>query len=415
MKMHLARSCGRTSRLFRDGFVPRTAPLGRHIFITARSRDGSAHGKAVGSVKPTQLIPLHFNSTSQRWAHTLEAISSPAVPEPYSPPTAGILSHLPQSWVPYAELMRLDKPAGTIYLFFPCLFSTLLAAPLAIPMASPLSVLGTATLFFAGALIMRGAGCSINDLWDRNLDPLVTRTRLRPIARGALTPFQAVTWTGVQLLAGLGILLQFPPACLYYAVPSLALVVTYPLAKRITYYPQFVLGLTFSWGAMLGFPALGVDLLAADAGAFRAAAALLYASNIAWTVLYDMIYAHMDIRDDAKAGIKSIALKHDAQTKQVLTGLAVIQIGLLAGAGVATGAGPAFFVGSCGGAALTLGYMIRKVDLKNVKDCWWWFVKGCWITGGVISFGLGADYLIQYLADDDDDNRLQRNEVKADG
>jgi 4-hydroxybenzoate polyprenyltransferase len=296
--------------------------------------------------------------------------------------------------------MRLDKPAGTIYLFFPCLFSTLLAAPLATPMASPLSVLGTSALFFSGALIMRGAGCSINDLWDRNLDPQVARTRLRPIARGALSPFQAFAWTGVQSLAGLGILLQFPTICLYYGIPSLALVATYPLAKRVTYYPQFVLGLTFSWGAMMGFPALGVDLLAADAGAIRAAAALLYASNVAWTILYDMIYAHMDIRDDAKAGIKSIALKHDTDTKKVLTGLAVVQIGLLAGAGIATGAGPAFFIGSCGGAALTLGYMIKKVNLKSVKDCWWWFVNGCWITGGVISLGLGADYLIQYLEDD---------------
>ncbi|KAI1118116.1 4-hydroxybenzoate polyprenyl transferase family protein [Nemania sp. NC0429] len=409
--MHLARSCGRTNRLFREACVPRTAPLGRHIFITSRSRDHAARGKAVGFVKPTQLIRLqHPPSSSQRRAHTLE---SPILLDPYSPPTAGILSLLPSQWVPYAELMRLDKPAGTIYLYFPCLFSTLLAAPLATPMATPLSVLGTAALFFSGALIMRGAGCSINDLWDRNLDPLVTRTRLRPIARGALTPFRAVAWTGVQLLAGLGILLQFPAACAYYAIPSLALVVTYPLAKRITYYPQFVLGLTFSWGAMMGFPALGVDLLAADAGALRAAAALLYASNIAWTVLYDMIYAHMDIRDDAKAGIKSIALKHDAQTKQVLTGLAALQIGLLAGAGFATGAGPAFFVGSCGGAALTLGYMIRKVDLKNVKDCWWWFVNGCWFTGGVISLGLGADYLIQYLEDDNDKNGLRHNEAKS--
>ncbi|GAP88964.2 putative 4-hydroxybenzoate hexaprenyltransferase [Rosellinia necatrix] len=306
--------------------------------------------------------------------------------------------------------MRLDKPAGTIYLFFPCLFSTLLAAPLAAPMASPLSVLGTGALFFSGALIMRGAGCSINDLWDRDLDPKVARTRLRPVARGALTPSRALAWTGAQLLAGLAVLLQFPPACLYYGVPSLALVAAYPLAKRVTYYPQFVLGLTFSWGAMMGFPALGVDLLAADAAALRTAAALLYASNVAWTVLYDMIYAHMDIRDDAKAGIKSIALKHDAETKKVLTGLAVVQIGLLAGAGVATGAGPAFFVGGCGGAALTLGYMIKKVNLKSVKDCWWWFVNGCWITGGAISLGLGTDYLIQYLADDDE---LTSNEAKV--
>jgi 4-hydroxybenzoate polyprenyltransferase len=297
--------------------------------------------------------------------------------------------------VPYAELIRIDKPTGTYYLFLPCLFSTLLAAPMATPLASPLSVIGTSLLFFSGALIMRGAGCSINDLWDRNLDPHVTRTRLRPIARGAITPFKALTYTGAQLLAGLVILLQFPTSCLFYGIPSLLFVASYPLAKRVTYYPQFVLGLTFSWGAIMGFPALEIDLLANSAA--LTASALLYASNIAWTVLYDMIYAHMDIRDDAKAGIKSIALKHDAETKQVLSGLAAVQIGLLGAAGWAAGAGPVFFVGSCGGAALTLGWMIKKVNLKSVKDCWWWFVNGCWITGGVISLGLGADYMVRYL------------------
>jgi 4-hydroxybenzoate polyprenyltransferase len=265
-------------------------------------------------------------------------------------------------------------------------------------MAPPLTVLGTSLLFLAGAVVMRGAGCTINDLWDRNLDPHVARTRLRPIARGAVTPFRAVIFTGAQLLAGLAILLQFPTSCFFYATPSLLLVATYPLAKRVTYYPQFVLGLTFSWGAIMGFPALGVDLL--HSGAAQAAAALLYASNVAWTVLYDMIYAHMDIKDDAKAGIKSIALKHDKETKQVLTGLALAQVALLAGAGVATGAGPAFFVGSCGGALVTLGIMIKRVNLKSVKDCWWWFVNGCWITGGVITAGLTADYLVQYSGRD---------------
>lgn len=314
--------------------------------------------------------------------------------ETYQQPKTGLLSVLPASWVPYAELIRLDKPTGTYYLFFPCLFSTLLAAPLAIPIASPLSVLGTSLLFFSGALIMRGAGCTINDLWDRNLDPHVRRTRLRPIARDAVTPFNALTFTGAQLLIGLGILLQFPSQCLFYGTPSLLLVAAYPLAKRVTYYPQFVLGLTFSWGAIMGFPALGVDLLQNSAA--LTAAAFLYTSNIAWTVLYDMIYAHMDIKDDSKAGIKSIALKHDKQTKKILSGLAVAQIGLLAGAGMAAGAGPVFFVGSCGGAAVTLAIMIKKVNLKSVKDCWWWFVNGCWLTGGVISAGLGAEYLVQY-------------------
>lgn len=315
--------------------------------------------------------------------------------EPYSPPTTGVLSVLPLSWVPYAELIRLDKPTGTYYLYFPCLFSTLLAAPFATPIATPLSVLSTSLLFFSGALVMRGAGCTINDLWDRNLDPHVRRTRLRPIARGAITPFNAVVFTGAQLLTGLAILLQFPTQCLWYGIPSLLFVASYPLAKRVTHYPQVVLGLTFSWGAFMGFPALGVDLLQNNAA--LAAAACLYASNIAWTVLYDMIYAHMDIKDDAKAGIKSIALRHDKETKQILSGLAVTQVGLLTAAGIAAGAGPVFFVGSCGGAAVTLAMMIRRVNLKSVKDCWWWFVNGCWFTGGAISAGLGAEYLVQYL------------------
>ncbi|KAI8673581.1 4-hydroxybenzoate polyprenyltransferase, mitochondrial [Fusarium keratoplasticum] len=334
------------------------------------------------------------------------AASPPPTPAPYRPPENGILAKLPASWVPYAELIRLDKPAGTYYLFFPCLFSTLMAAPMVAPMATPGSVIGTSLLFFSGALIMRGAGCTINDLWDRNLDPHVARTRLRPIARGAITPFKGLVYTGVQLLAGLGILLQFPLPCLFYGVPSLLLVASYPLAKRVTYYPQAVLGLTFSWGAIMGFPALGIDLLSNTPA--LTAAACLYASNIAWTVLYDMIYAHMDIKDDVKAGIKSIALKHDAETKQVLTGLAATQISLLAAAGFAAGAGPAFFIGSCGGAMVTLGVMIKRVNLKSVKDCWWWFINGCWITGGVISLGLAADYAVRYVQEPEDDTRTEQ-------
>lgn len=346
---------------------------------------------AIGEAKPA--VTGHEDTTLPQFNLETHCKYGPA-PVPYEKPTTGLLSILPSSWVPYGELIRLDKPTGTYYLFFPCLFSTLLAAPLAVPIASPLSVLGTSLLFFSGALIMRGAGCTINDLWDRNLDPHVTRTRLRPIARGAVSPFNALVFTGIQLFAGLGILLQFPYQCLFYGIPSLLFVAVYPLAKRVTYYPQFVLGLTFSWGAMMGFPALGVDLL--NDSAALTAAACLYVSNIAWTVLYDMIYAHMDIRDDANAGIKSIALKHENQTKRILSGLAVTQIGLLATAGVAAGAGPVFFIGSCGGAAITLAIMIKKVNLKNVKDCWWWFVNGCWLTGGVISLGLGGEYLVQY-------------------
>jgi 4-hydroxybenzoate polyprenyltransferase len=313
----------------------------------------------------------------------------------YSPPKTGLLSYLPTRWVPYAELIRLDKPAGTYYLFLPCLFSTLLAAPLTTPITPPVTIITTSTLFFAGAIIMRGAGCTINDLWDRNLDPQVARTRLRPIARGAISVRQAIPFLGIQLLAGLGVLLQFPLECLYYGIPSLALVGLYPLAKRVTNYPQFVLGLTFSWGAMMGSPALGIDLLSNTSA--LAAAGCLYASCVAWTVVYDMIYAYQDIRDDARAGIKSIALAQEKNAKLFLSFVSALQVSLLAGAGVAVSAGPACFTGVCGGAAGTLGYMIWKVNLKRVEDCWAWFRRGAWFTGGAISLGLFAEYLAQYL------------------
>ncbi|KAE8132285.1 UbiA prenyltransferase family-domain-containing protein [Aspergillus pseudotamarii] len=324
------------------------------------------------------------------------ATKSPGTAEPtsvthYTPPKTGLVASLPQSWIPYAELIRLDKPTGTYYLFFPCAFSTLLAAPMTT--STPFQVLGTMGLFLAGALVMRGAGCTINDLWDRNLDPHVERTKFRPIARRAVSPRKAVVFTGMQLLAGLGILLQFPTLCLWYGIPSLLLVTTYPLAKRITYYPQAVLGLTFSWGAMMGFPALGIDLLN-NYSALESAAAL-YSSCVAWTILYDMIYAHMDIKDDVAAGIKSIALRHEHNTKTVLSALAVVQVTLLAAAGVSAGAGPVFFIGSCGSAALSLGIMIWRVQLKNVQNCWWWFKNGCLLTGGGITMGMLFDYIVR--------------------
>jgi 4-hydroxybenzoate polyprenyltransferase len=353
---------------------------------------------------------IFHKSSHQGSSVQQQASLAPAV---YSPPQTGVIAYLPQSWIPYAELIRLDKPTGTYYLFFPCLFSTLLAAPLVTPMASPLEILATTGLFFSGALIMRGAGCTINDLWDRDFDPHVTRTRFRPIARGAVTPQKAVIYTGFQLLAGLAVLVQFPLQCLWYGIPSLLFVATYPLAKRVTNYPQAVLGLTFSWGAMMGFPALGVDLLSEPAA--LASAAALYSSCVAWTVLYDMIYAHMDIKDDVAAGIKSIALRHEHNTKTVLSGLAVTQVSLLALAGWASGAGPIYFMGTCGSAIVSLGIMIWRVRLKDVKNCWWWFKNGCWITGGGIAFGLTGEYLSQYLGyyQREEDEKQQENAISA--
>ncbi|KAK2753963.1 Para-hydroxybenzoate--polyprenyltransferase, mitochondrial precursor (PHB:polyprenyltransferase) [Arachnomyces sp. PD_36] len=321
---------------------------------------------------------------------------------PQSPQRKGFAAVVPEPLVPYVELIRLDKPTGIYYLFFPCAFSTLIAASLAAPVTGLPEVLKTASLFFVGAMVMRGAGCTINDLWDRNLDPHVERTRSRPIARGAISPRKAIVFTAAQLLTGLGVLVQFPTQCLWYGIPSLLLVGTYPLAKRVTNYPQFVLGLTYSWGAIMGFPALGVDLLA-DSNAMMAAVSL-YSSCVAWTVLYDMVYAQMDVKDDAAAGIKSIALRHKHNTKLVLSSLAITQAGLLAIAGAATGAGPVFFLGSCGGSMIALGTMIWKVRLDDVQNCWWWFKNGCWLTGGAITLGLLGDYITRIFGAHDEDN-----------
>lgn len=334
------------------------------------------------------ISPSYLSTPSRSPASSATTRREPPA-STYTPPTAGFVAALPKKWIPYAELMRLDKPTGAYYLYYPCIFSTLLAAPMASPISTPWDVASMSGLFFFGALVMRGAGCTINDLWDRNLDPLVERTKFRPISRKAITPENALVFAGVQLITGLGILLQFPLECLWYGVPSLILVTAYPLAKRVTNYPQIVLGLTFSWGAIMGFPALGIDFFSLPAATM--AASSLYASCVAWTVLYDTIYAHMDAKDDVVAGIKSIALKH--QDKSILYALASAQVGLLAAAGMAAGAGPIFFIGSCGSASLTLGTMIRRVHLKDPKDCWWWFKNGCLLTGSGITVGMVGEYL----------------------
>lgn len=366
-----------------------------------------------------------FTHQHRRQQHASSSVTEQGLPT-YTPPTTGLLSVLPSALVPYAELSRLEKPAGTAYLLMPCLFSTLMAACIASPLPAVGSIVYTATLFTLGATTMRGAGCTINDLWDRNLDKLVTRTRLRPLARGAVSVPAAITWFGAQSLLGLVVLLQFPVNAILLAVPSMLLVCTYPLAKRVTQFPQFVLGMAFSWGAFLGFPALGVPMV--DFGVQTSvmealwalpltlgdlsitiqdprvliSAGLLYASCITWTLLYDTIYAFQDIKDDRRAGIKSTAQAFstnglttgliDRKPKTVLTALAIAQTSLLAASGYALGLSPIFYATSCAGALGTTLLMTRRVNLQDVKNCAWWFKMGCWITGGAICGGLGLEY-----------------------
>ncbi|KAF3936415.1 hypothetical protein ABW19_dt0203245 [Dactylella cylindrospora] len=330
---------------------------------------------------------------------TTAAIIGEETLEPYKPPTTGLLSHLPPRIIPYAELIRLDKPTGGLYLFYPCAWSTLMAATMAAPISPPLAVASTILLFGSGAFIMRSAGCTINDFWDRNFDKHVWRTRHRPIARGAVSPTSAFFFAGGQCLVGLGVLLQFPVEAILCGLPSIILVCTYPLAKRVTHYPQFVLGLAFSWGALLGFPALGVSLF--DGSMALMAASCLYGSNVFWTVLYDIIYAHQDLRDDVKAGVKGIVVRHPEITKPIMTALNVLQVGLLGAAGYFAGLGPVYYAWSVLGAGAANGWMIWKANLQDEKECWEWFKWNSWMVGGVmVGGGLTAEYLLEYYKED---------------
>ncbi|XP_026198100.1 4-hydroxybenzoate polyprenyltransferase, mitochondrial [Anabas testudineus] len=275
---------------------------------------------------------------------------------------ATIVKAAPVPVQPYLRLMRLDKPIGTWLLYLPCTWSIALAAD-----PGCLPDLGMLTLFGTGALLMRGAGCTINDMWDKDFDKKVSRTATRPIASGEISQRQALVFLGGQLSLALGILLCLNYYSIALGAASLSLVVTYPLMKRITYWPQFVLGLTFNWGALLGWSAVK--------GSCDWSVCLpLYFSGVMWTLIYDTIYAHQDKDDDIKVGVKSTALRFQEQTKPWLSGFTVAMISGLIVAGVnAEQTVPYYAVVST--VAIHLMQQIYTLDINKPEDCWKKFVS----------------------------------------
>lgn len=232
---------------------------------------------------------------------------------------------LPRALRPYAKLMRLDRPIGTWLLLWPCWWSLVFALEKAPASGREwLHLAWLYLLFGVGAMVMRGAGCTYNDIVDREFDAKVERTRTRPIPSGQVSVRQAVAFMLALLGIGLAILLQLNWYAVALGAASLLLVFTYPLMKRITYWPQFVLGLAFNWGALLGW--------AAVAGGLAWAPALLYIGGIAWTLGYDTIYALQDVEDDALAGIKSSARRLGGNLRAGVAIFYVITVGLLAAA-----------------------------------------------------------------------------------
>ena len=278
--------------------------------------------------------------------------------------TATPADAIPASWVngtppamqPFLRLMRLDRPHPAWLLYWPCVFGLVLGAIASERPFASLRDLYFLVLFGVGAVVMRGAGCTYNDIVDRDIDAKVARTRLRPIPSGAVTVRQAWLFLVAQLAAGLAVLVQLNRFAIAVGAASLVLVAIYPFMKRITWWPQAWLGLTFNWGALVGF--------AAQTGTIDAADAMLYAGLFFWTLGYDTIYALQDKEDDALIGVKSTARLFGARAREWVLGFYAAAFALILAAGFAEHAGwPFAFVMFAAG-----GHLLWQVHTLKIDD-----------------------------------------------
>ena len=284
---------------------------------------------------------------------------------------------LPDWAEPYARLARWDRPIGTWLLLFPGWWGIALAGP-----TWPDSVL--LLLFALGAVVMRGAGCTLNDIADREYDGKVARTRLRPLPSGRVSVPQAVAFMIAQLMVGAAVLFSLNRACWWLGIGVLALIGTYPFMKRITYWPQLFLGLNFNWGALLGW--------AAVTGGLAWPPVLLYLGGIFWTLGYDTIYAHQDKEDDARIGVKSSALALGERTRPWLFVFYAAALALWAAAGIGAGLGILFWAGLAG-AGLQLGWQAARVNIHDPADCLNKF-RSNRVTGWLLFAGIVAGHFV---------------------
>ena len=268
--------------------------------------------------------------------------------------TQGLVARLPPGWRPYALLARLDRPIGSWLLFLPGLWAFALAAP------GWAEGLRLTLLFGIGAVAMRGAGCVVNDLWDRDIDRKVERTRGRPLAAGTVTPLQALVFLAGLCLIGLLVLVQLNVTAILFGLGALVPILLYPLAKRVTNWPQAMLGLVFSWAAPEG--------MAAATGQIGAAALLLWAAGFCWILGYDTIYAHQDREDDAAVGIGSTALRFGENTRPFLAACYGATLAFLAAAGWVAGLSWPWLPGLLLPAAL-LARQVVTLDIHDPAHC----------------------------------------------
>ncbi len=266
-------------------------------------------------------------------------------------PSGGWKRFLPGKIVAYIELARLDRPIGIWLLLFPCFWS------LALSEIAPARLFA---LFAAGAFVMRAAGCTVNDIVDHRIDARVERTKYRPLPSGRIGMKGAVVFLLLLCLLGLTILLQLNHFCLELGCLSLVLVGSYPFMKRITWWPQLILGLTFNWGALMGW--------AAATGHLSAPAGLLYLGGIAWTMGYDTIYAHQDKRDDGVIGVRSTALRFGGRQKTPVAVFYAISLTCIAAAGALHGVESRFYA-VLAVTALFCAWTVWRWQPDNPADC----------------------------------------------
>ncbi|SOE17703.1 4-hydroxybenzoate polyprenyltransferase [Hoeflea halophila] len=297
---------------------------------------------------------------------------------------------LPRAIWPHAQLARWDRPIGWQLLMWPCFWSSALAANVAnsptniSTVWSPGLMLWHLFLFMAGAIAMRGAGCTWNDLVDQKIDAKVARTRSRPLPSGRISRFAATAFLVVQALVGLLVLIQFNSFAILLGIASLGVVAIYPFAKRFTDWPQFFLGLAFSWGALMGWAAVFGELAWPPV--------LLYAGAIAWTIGYDTIYAHQDKEDDALVGVRSTARLFAENTKIWL----VLFYGLFAAMALSafwlSGVSWPAYAGLAIAVAM-LGWQIKVIDIDDADQCLSLFKANSHV-GLIVFLGLVAALLI---------------------
>ena len=281
---------------------------------------------------------------------------------------------------PYLKLARFDRPIGAWLLLFPCWWSQALAE-VSLGRAAP--NLWYLLLFLIGAFVMRGAGCTWNDIVDRDYDGRVERTAKRPIPSGQVNVKQALGFAVLLALIGFLVLIQFNWFTVWVGIASLGLVTTYPFFKRFTYWPQLMLGLTFKWGALVGW--------AAVTGTLTLAPLALYAGSILWTIGYDTIYAHQDKEDDAMLGLKSTALRFGDATKPWLAGFYTGAVALWAAAAWLAGA-HAIFNAALVIIAVQLAWQTVTLDIHDSAGCLARF-KSNRIVGWALFLGLVADMM----------------------